>query len=235
MSIIIKVCGLREPENIHAIEQLGVDMIGFVFSKDNPRYVDMIPSRAGIIPDYSMLQSPGQSAPVGDVPQRVGVFVDEMPQTIVTRVVNEQLDYVQLNGNELPVMIDNLRRTLDPDIHPGIRVIKTLVVNGPDDIARYKDFEGHADLFLFDVECPQGDESCVHHDWSVLDAYDGNTPFLLGGGISAEDARRLLAFHHPQFVGIDLDACFETAPGQKDVEKLKSFVNQFKSANELNN
>ena len=41
-NIMIKVCGMRDVENIRAVAALGVDMIGFVFWKDSPRYVSMM-------------------------------------------------------------------------------------------------------------------------------------------------------------------------------------------------
>lgn len=61
-------------------------------------------------------------------------------------------------------------------------------------------------------------------DWQVLDEYDGDVPFLLSGGIGPEDASRILSFHHPRSVGIDLNSRFEIEPGLKDVEKLKEFL-----------
>ena len=110
---------MREPENVRDVENLGVDMIGFVFCADSERYVSMVSSNAGIIPDYAYGRQNGDEAPAcGAVqeskPHRVGVFVDDMPQNIVTRIYNYNLDYVQLHGSETAVMIDNLRRTVDP-------------------------------------------------------------------------------------------------------------------------
>ena len=61
-------------------------------------------------------------------------------------------------------------------------------------------------------------------DWSVLDAYDGDKPFLLSGGIGPDDAHRIQAFHHPQCIGIDLNSRFELSPGFKDINKLKTFI-----------
>ena len=61
-------------------------------------------------------------------------------------------------------------------------------------------------------------------DWSVLQHYSGNTPFLLSGGIAPDDAPRVSAFHHERCIGIDLNSKFEISPGLKDVEKLKSFL-----------
>lgn len=221
----IKVCGMREPENIHAVEQLGVDMIGFIFWPDSPRYVQQIRSRAGIIPDYTSLQDERKSGQAeAKRAQRVGVFVDDMPQSIVTRVFNYHLDFVQLHGNESAVMIDNLRRTLDPDIHPGIGIIKALSISSEADVAKYREFEGLVDLFLFDTRCSCKGGSGEQFNWDVLNAYDGKTPFLLSGGIGPEDVERVRNFAHPQFAGIDLNSRFETEPGLKDVESLKTFI-----------
>ena len=221
----IKVCGMREPENIHAVEQLGVDMIGFIFWPDSPRYVQQIRSRAGIIPDYTSLQDERKSGQAeAKRAQRVGVFVDDMPQSIVTRVFNYHLDFVQLHGNESAVMIDNLRRTLDPDIHPGIGIIKALSISSEADVAKYREFEGLVDLFLFDTRCSCKGGSGEQFNWDVLNAYDGKTPFLLSGGIGPEDVERVRNFAHPQFAGIDLNSRFETEPGLKDVDSLKTFI-----------
>ena len=228
--MLIKVCGMREPENIRAVAELGVDMIGFVFYPESPRFVKMISSRAGIIPDYSeerYRRSKGEESPESDVRkgfQRVGVFVDDMPQSIVTRIYNYGLDYVQLHGEELPVMIDNLRRTVDPDIHPGIRIIKSLQVGCVEDVEKWHPYRGHADMLLFDTRCKEHGGSGKKFDWNILEAYDGDIPFLIGGGINIDDAERVKSFRHPMFAGVDLNSCFETEPGVKDVEKLKAFM-----------
>lgn len=106
----------------------------FDFRPDSPDYVHMISSQAGIIPDYSeerlrslRKQATAEEASVGEAAEeklRVGIFADDMPQNIVTRVYNYGLDVVLLLGDESAVMIDNLQRTLDPDIRPGIRIVK---------------------------------------------------------------------------------------------------------------
>ncbi len=226
----VKVCGLREPENIRDVEALGVDMVGFIFWKDSPRYVSMISANAGIIPDYawdqgarnphSSLLSPHSSL----LSQKVGVFVDDMPQNIVTRVYNYKLDWVQLHGSESPVMIDNLKRTLIPDIKPDIKIIKAISVNTKEDVEKWRQYQGHVDMLLFDTKCKTVGGSGEHFDWSVLNSYDGDIPFLLSGGIGPDDAERVKAFHHPQFAGIDLNSRFETSPGVKDINLLKEFL-----------
>ena len=183
-----------------------------------------ISSDAGIIPDYSSLKE--GSDPQDKQYKTVGVFVDDMPQNIVTAVYNYHLSYVQLHGDESPVMIDNLRRTLVPDIVPQIKIIKAISVSSTEDLKRCEQYEGHVDLFLFDTKCKGYGGSGQKYDWSVLEAYTGQTPFLLSGGIGPDDADRLRDFHHPQCVGIDLNSKFETAPGMKDINLLQNFLHQ---------
>ena len=216
--MLIKVCGMRDGENIRQVTELGVDWIGMIFWAKSPRNVTMIPTHAGIIPD----KAPDSVAMKGIT--RVGVFVDEMAQNIITRVVNFRLDLVQLHGQEPPTLIRNLRKTLDPDIRPGIRFIKAISVSSREDIAAYKQYEDCVDYFLFDTRCPSVGGSGQQFDWSVLDAYDGDKPFLLSGGIGPEDAERIKTFQHPKCIGIDLNSRFETAPAQKDVAALRTFL-----------
>lgn len=215
---------MRDARNIREVSQLGVDMIGMIFYPKSPRYVEMQSSHAGIIPDYAK-EDIGVSAS-SKTPARVGVFVDDMVQNIVTRVVNYHLDYVQLHGNEPREMCENLRATLDPDIRPGIKIIKAISVSDASDIQKYKEYVGAVDLFLFDTKCKTVGGSGRQFDWQVLEQYDGEVPFLLSGGIGPEDASRLHAFHHPKCIGIDLNSRFEIEPGVKDVEKLKGFLNE---------
>lgn len=207
---------MRDADNIRDISALGVDMIGLIFYPPSPRYVQQFSSGAGIIPDYA--------PDMGKTPLRVGVFVDDMPQNIVTRVYNYKLDYIQLHGNEPRETLENLRATIDPDIKPNIKIIKAISVSSAEDIKKYKEYVGAADLFLFDTKCKTVGGSGEQFDWQVLQAYDGDVPFLLSGGIGPDDAERVRSFHHPKCIGIDLNSKFEIEPALKDVEKLKQFL-----------
>ena len=207
---------MRDADNIRDISALGVDMIGLIFYPPSPRYVQQFSSGAGIIPDYA--------PDMGKTPLRVGVFVDDMPQNIVTRVYNYKLDYIQLHGNEPRETLENLRATIDPDINPNIKIIKAISVSSAEDIKKYKEYVGAADLFLFDTKCKTVGGSGEQFDWQVLQAYDGDVPFLLSGGIGPDDAERIKNFHHPKCIGIDLNSKFEIEPALKDVEKLKQIL-----------
>ena len=224
---------MRNTGNIRQVAELDIDMMGFIFWQKSSRYVRMISSKVGTMPDYSSERyhqlSDGKAiVNAGNKPKRVGVFVDDMPQNIVTRIYNYNLDYVQLHGNESVVMIDNLVKTVDPDIHKNIKIIKALSITTPEDIDKYKEYEGHVDMFLFDTKCDTVGGSGKHFDWSLLERYDGNTPFLLSGGIGPNDVERVKNFHHPKCVGIDINSRFETEPAMKDVDLLRTFISQLK-------
>ena len=196
--MMIKVCGMRDAENIRKVEALGIDLMGFIFWLKSSRYVS---ERPAYLPTRC---------------KRVGVFVDEDIET-VKRIADEYaLDFIQLHGHESPEYCAQLN---------GLKMIKAISVSGRDDIATYKAYEGLVDYFLFDTKCPSVGGSGQQFDWTVLSAYDGNTPFLLSGGIGPDDAARVSAFHHSKCIGIDLNSRFEIAPGLKDINKLRTFLN----------
>lgn len=221
MKLQIKVCGMREPENIRALNALDVDMMGLIFYPKSPRYVRSIPVSAGIVPDRaaSLLRPRAKL---------VGVFVNEMPQTVVTHAYNYRLDYIQLHGNETPTYIDNLKRTLIPDILPDVKIIKAISIREADDVKRWRQYEGHIDLLLFDTKCKTVGGSGEQFDWSVLSTYDGDIPFLLSGGIGPQDAESIRQFKHPMFAGIDVNSKFEDAPAHKDIDKLQNFISSIR-------
>lgn len=220
---------MRDAGNIRAVSDLGIDMIGLIFYPKSPRFVQTVPARADVTPGCNE-ESPDMAC--GEVyvessdkrPKRVGVFVDEMPQAIVTRICNYDLDYVQLHGNESRGMIEDLKSRVVADVHPGLKIIKAMGIGSKADIVRWREYEGYADMLLFDTRCVTAGGSGVKFDWSLTDAYDGNIPFLLSGGIGPDDAESIRQIKHPMFAGVDLNSRFETEPGMKDVEKLRGFI-----------
>ena len=197
--MIIKVCGMREAENIREVEALGIDLMGFIFWEKSSRYIS---KRPAYLPTKC---------------KRVGVFVDEDIESVKRIADDYALDYIQLHGHESSDYCAQLQ---------GLHLIKAISVSSRNDIATYKTYEGLVEYFLFDTKCPSVGGSGQQFDWSVLSAYDGSTPFLLSGGIGPDDAERIKSFHHPQCIGIDLNSRFEQAPGLKDVIKLQAFIKE---------
>ena len=193
---------MREAENIREVEALGIDMMGFIFWPKSSRYVSQRP-------DYLPTKC-----------KRVGVFVDEDPEQVKRLADDYGLDYIQLHGHETPEVISYLRTPALP--HP--RILKAFNISTAEDLIQTQPYEGLVDGFLFDAKGKSVGGNGEKFNWDVLDAYQGNTPFLLSGGIGPDDAERVNAFYHPKCIGIDLNSRFELAPGFKDVAKLKEFM-----------
>ena len=120
--MIIAIDGFSEADNIKEISRLGIDWIGLDFVADSPRRVRQLASLSGMLPDSPLLECAG----LAPVSRLMGVFRDEMPQTIVTSIYNFHLDLVRLEGEESTVLIDNLRRTVDPDIRRGLQILSLI-------------------------------------------------------------------------------------------------------------
>lgn len=233
--MIVKVCGMRMAFNIREMGELGVDWLGLEFWQDSPRCVPQIASRGGFIPDYTPIKGEKPElgvakwlAPRENTPKRVGVFVDDMPQNIVIRVYNFNLDYVQLNGEESPVMIENLKRTIIPDIRQGLKIIKAITVETAEDFKQCEEYKGLVDCFLFQGK--KGEDGYAgKFDWNLLDAYQGDLPFILGGDVSPEDAEQVKTIQHPKMMGVDINLRFERELGIKDVDLVKKFMEAVKA------
>lgn len=171
----MKLYRRSEAGNLCEFDGVEEELVWMNFIQGSSDFVPMVSSHAGLIPDRAT-DGPVELLIDADAPKRVGVFLNEMPQTIVTRVYNHGLSYVQLNGEETPTLIDNLRRTIDPDIRSGIQFIKKLSVTRSEDMAKYTPYEGHADMFLFEVDSYHSEDIT-----DLLNAYHGNTPFIIHG------------------------------------------------------
>lgn len=201
--MIVKVCGMREPENIRAVEQAGADWMGFIFFTRSPRHVGQLPA---YLPEHC---------------RRVGVFVNESTEDIRLKAQASGLHFVQLHGKETPEQCRQLKAA-------GLGVIKVFSIAGRDDLQNTNSYEGVCDYFLFDTACPGHGGSGKTFDWDILQSYQGRTPFLLSGGIRPDSLAALRQFHHEQWAGIDLNSGFETAPGLKDAASLQLFIEQLK-------
>ncbi len=201
--MIVKVCGMRDADNIRKVEVCGADWMGFIFFSRSPRFV-------ADVPDYLPSEQ-----------KRVGVFVNAGYEEIKERVGAFGLDAVQLHGKESADLCARLRAD-------GLTVVKAFSLRSVADIQQTDGYAGVCDYFLFDTPTAAYGGSGQMFDWSLLQSYRGSTPFLLSGGLSPDSLDALTAFSHPQWVGIDLNSGFETQPALKDPQALKSFISKFR-------
>lgn len=204
--MIIKVCGMRDADNIRAVAKTGVNWMGMIFWPRSSRHMADL--------------SAANAIPCGI--ERVGVFVDQSCEDIINIAEKCRLDVIQLHGKESRESILALRGRL----RKGVRLMKAISVGATDDIGKASEYDDIVDYLLFDTKCTTVGGSGKQFDWSVLDEYNGSTPFLLSGGIGPDDAEAVSLFRHPLMMGIDLNSRFETAPAYKDVEKLSTFINE---------
>lgn len=205
--MIIKVCGMRNPDNMREVARLGIDWMGLIFFAGSPRRIM------------------DNEQPAIDICQvkRVGVFVNASQEEIMEMATRYRLDYLQLHGNETPDDCYALQKR-------GYSLIKAFQIATAADLEQTAAYEGRVDYFLFDTKCSGYGGSGHQFDWSVLEAYRGGTPFLLSGGIRPESAMAIRSFSHPRLAGIDLNSGFEIEPGLKDVEKLNHFIHDIKTS-----
>jgi phosphoribosylanthranilate isomerase len=208
---LIKVCGMRDAQNIEQIALLCPDFIGFIFYPHSLRYIRQS--------DLSM-ESLDDVLPK-DLPtsiKRVGVFV-ESPDAEVERIALQwKLDFIQLHGNESPTFCQRLHEK-------GFKIIKVFSVGKEGiSLAHMRMYEPFVDYFLFDTQSPNYGGSGHKFDWETLKTYDLETPFMLSGGISLQDVEKLKGHIHHNCIGFDVNSKFETAPAQKNPALLEEFI-----------
>ena len=205
--MLLKICGMKYSENIQEAAALKPDFMGFIFYPKSPRYAEPL--------DITALDALPPSI------KKIGVFVNESKENILTIGYKYKLDGVQLHGSELVDMCRELKKL-------GYIVIKAFPIAEAYNFRVTKGYEGVCDYFLFDTKTESYGGSGVKFNWQILKEYKGETPFLLSGGIEADDAEAILKIEHPKFAGIDLNSKFEIKPGLKDISLLKEFTSHFK-------
>ncbi len=201
--MIIKICGMRDAQNIREVDTLRPTMMGFICWDGSSRNVSECPAY---------------------LPQciRVGVFVEPTMSLIRTKVNQLSLGRIQLHGNESPEFCQQVVR------ETGLPIIKAISVKTAEDIEKFRSYVGIADMFLFDTKCKTKGGSGEQFDWDILHHYDGDVPFLLAGGIGPNDADRLKAFQHPRMLGIDINSRFEIRKALKDINALSVFIHKIR-------
>jgi phosphoribosylanthranilate isomerase len=205
MKRLVKICGLRDPENIREVFGLKPDLAGLIFHPKSPRYVSD-PSNLVFLNELK------------ERPLIAGVFVNPGREMILDVAKILRLDIIQLHGTESPKMCEYLRGM-------GYSVIKAFGIGEDFDFSQTIPYEGMADYFLFDSRSREFGGSGHPFDWSRLVEYRGTTPWFLSGGLSPE-TRTIPS--DPLMAGVDLNSRFESAPGVKDTGLLQQFLKHYR-------
>ncbi|GAB3646253.1 phosphoribosylanthranilate isomerase [Echinicola sediminis] len=208
--MLVKVCGMREPANVQALlEEVSPDLMGMIFYSKSSRFVQG---------DSSVLAS-GKVA-------KVGVFVNASLSEVLETVEAFKLSYVQLHGDENSAYVKELHSKTRAEIIKVFRVKKDI------DWEELRVFEPYVKYFLFDTQTKHFGGSGKKFDWSVLETYPLQKPFLLSGGIDENSvvAIRQLEKKVPLMAGIDINSKFELEPALKDVAKIRTFVSALRAS-----
>lgn len=200
----VKVCGMREAENIREVAALHPDYMGFIFYEKSPRYVG---------PEFEL---PGDFA---TTISRVGVFVNHNAAFIREKVARHRLNYVQLHGDESVMFCESLKLE-------GIGVIKVFRVDEAFDFNETIPFEGVSDFFLFDTKGKHYGGNAYPFNWHLLSRYNQSVPFFLSGGIQLGNVGAVADLSLFNMHALDINSGVEDRPGFKNVNKLSAIINQ---------
>jgi phosphoribosylanthranilate isomerase len=209
--MLLKVCGMRDQANIHAILEGKPALLGFIFYDRSPRFV-------GDTLQADVMRNLGEQV------QTVGVFVNAELHIIMEAVERYHLRGVQLHGTETPAFCSRLRSVLPK----GVILLKAFSIATKEDFMRVADYEQCIDFALFDTKGAQHGGNGTRFDWALLQEYHAHIPFFLSGGIGLEHVEEIKQIRHAQLVGVDVNSRFETAPAVKDAEKLVLFAQELR-------
>ena len=199
----LKVCGMREKNNIISLADLKPNYIGFIFWISSTRYVD-------------------QSTPsLPEAIKKTGVFVDATIDFIQSMVQNHQLKAVQLHGEETPDYCSIIQKF-------GVEVIKSFSIKDQFDYNKINIYEDYCDYYLFDTKGKLPGGNGYAFDWTLLNAYPSEKPFFLSGGIGPNELikiKDLINSSLPVYA-IDVNSKFEYSPGLKNIDLIRQFKKQ---------
>ncbi len=199
----LKVCGMKNPDNIQQLVKLNPDFIGFIFYKKSKRYIG---DSLGI-----------SSLDIPESIKKVAVFVNSSINEVKTIMIKHQLDFAQLHGDESPEFCLELKKA-------GIKITKAFQIDEDFDFSVLKQYDSACDYFLFDTKTNLYGGSGKKFNWRILEKYDNQKPFFLSGGIDLEDVDEIKKIYNLNIYAIDINSKFEVKSGMKDIDKIEKFI-----------
>lgn len=187
--MMVKICGITNREDALAAVDAGASAIGFNFYRESPRYISH--TGAAMIAEK-----------IPSSVWKVGVFVNESPETIAKIVLDAGLDVAQLHGSS--------------DAR-GVRIWRAMSPVDPVALALFGDVE--AVLIDSPVDGAFGGTGKTW-DWSQSPHLEQK--IIIAGGLDAENVRTAIQQARPW--GVDACSRIEKSPGLKDHYKMRNFI-----------
>src|SRR6187549_3550070 len=194
--LLLKVCGMRDAKNITEVAKLRPDYMGFIFYPPSPRYVGANFSIPSNFPSIT---------------RKVGVFVNEAPDSILSKMRSLDLDFVQLHGKEPAPLCAVLKQH-------DVKVIKVFSIGDDFDFKITKPYESVVDYFLFDTKGKNYGGNAQAFKWEILRRYDQQVPFFLSGGLTSENISGIRELKGMNLHALDVNSGVELEPGLKGVD-----------------
>jgi phosphoribosylanthranilate isomerase len=206
----VKICGIKTPEALEAAYGAGARFVGLVFYPTSSRFIH--PDQA-----WELVRQ----IPTGV--RSVGLFVNPTDRDLETILGRVPLDMVQLHGDETPKRVEEVRLSTE------MPVIKAMPVSGMQDIEKAREYEDVADWLLFDAKAPAGQYGGTGEsfDWNLLKDRSFTKPWMLSGGLNAENVASALKILAP--AAVDVSSGVESVRGVKDPLKIKAFIEAVKA------
>ncbi|MCB1783032.1 MAG: phosphoribosylanthranilate isomerase [Alphaproteobacteria bacterium] len=202
----VKICGIKEAQALEAAVSGGARFVGFVFYPRSPRFIEKDSARELALRIPAGVRS-------------VGLFVDPDDALLEDVLGVVGVDMVQLHGAETPERVAVIKERF------GLQVMKALPVSSADDIQIAAQYEGVADWLLFDAKAPEGavpGGTGTSFDWGLLQGKSFGLPWMLSGGLTAENVGEALAALSPS--AVDVSSGVEVSRGVKDPAKIRAFL-----------
>ena len=213
MSLLVKICGLSTRETLDAALVAGADMVGFVFFPPSPRHLSLETARE------LGRQVKGRAT-------KVALTVDADDTTLENIVETLRPDLLQLHGKETIARVRDIKATF------ALPVMKVIAVETSADLAVLPGYASVADRILFDARAPKGATRPgglgAVFDWHLLEKLDLQLPFMVSGGLSADNVTE--AVRVTRAGGVDVSSGVESAPGVKDPEMIRHFIRAARAA-----
>ncbi len=216
MPLLVKICGLSTRETLEVALDAGADMVGFVFFRPSPRHLSLENARE-----------------LGRQVQRralkVALTVDADDATLGNIIDALAPDLLQLHGEESVARLRDIKQKF------GLPVMKAMAVETAADLVALPGYAAAADRILFDARPPKGATRPgglgAVFDWHVLENLDLKLPFMVSGGLNADNVAAALSVTRAG--GVDVSSGVERGPGVKDPEMIRAFIRAARASQEL--
>jgi len=205
--IKVKICGITNKEDALMVSNAGADALGFIFTKKSPRYITEESAKKIISCLDPFLV-------------RVGVFLDEEKEKVLSIAQSLKLDVLQFHGKESPSYCNFFKKKF--------KVIKVFFPQ--DKPFEKKTSRYNVDAFLFDIkheEKVEGKNQLPKKDLREISLLiKKQKKVIISGGLSEKNISYVKTLKP---YAVDVASGVEKLVGKKDERFVEMFIRKVKN------